>query len=609
MSRQLRFKALFSRKAKRQLVNEQAEKEIYRTESTSSYMQKKRKIYINMKPPSSEYDDKGRLIDRSHVPNRIRTAKYTVLSFIPKNLFEQFRNVANLYFLFLVILQCIPLFGVTEPAVSAMPLIVILVITGIKDGIEDLKRNQADQRVNCSKTLTLSHWQNVNVPEDSSAKSPFHILYVFLGFFCTLAGLDNQFTHAYRMSLVKDKPIETVDFDQDKTPLNEVDENHMEEENSNNEYLQVPQPKTTAAGGFYNKVRQRSDTIRSELTNIFKPTATNKKKIYRPGQIPHSVLHRTPKPNYANSRRRPSSIHPNKLKCSDLSAGEPPINNCKVNWQKVQWQDVQVGDYVMIRNDEDVPADIVILSTSEKDNICYVETQNLDGETNLKVRQGLKATGELRSVHECERAFFYFESEPPHANIYQYNGVMRWNIEQAIEEEDEDEEHEEEEEQQQGDGIESTAAPAQPPLSATITATSSVSHQKTEAITYNNLLLRGSVLRNTRWAIGIILFTGDETKIMLNSGKTPSKRSKMAKATNPFVKYICLSIFFLFFMHNHTDVFDVTQVIANFCILAVLCIVSSVLSSVYFYAPGSARFFDFGIEGSSSSFLGFVTFW
>lgn len=62
-------------------------------------------------------------------------------------------------------------------------------------------------------------------------------------------------------------------------------------------------------------------------------------------------------------------------------------------------------------------------------------------------------------------------------------------------------------------------------------------------------------------------------------------------------------------MHNHTDVFDVTQVIANFCILAVLCIVSSVLSSVYFYAPGSARFFDFGIEGSSSSFLGFVTFW
>jgi phospholipid-translocating ATPase len=518
MSKLLRIKALFSRKAKQVLDDEAVEKEIQRTESTSSYMQNRRKIYVNMLPPSSDLDDQGRpMIHQAYVPNRIRTAKYTPLSFVPKNLFEQFRNVANLYFLFLVILQAIPLFGATEPIVAALPLICILAITAIKDGIEDLKRNQSDQRVNASKTLTLSHWHNVNVPEET--KSSIYFIEVFLGFFCMLAGVENRFTHAYRMSLVKDKPIKKLDldFDIDKSPLNEVEE---EEEDTLDEqetpatiapdFLVPPVPTTTAAATatpaahknvkFLDQVRQRSDTFRSELSNILQV----RKKIYRPGTIPHSVLHRAPTPSI---RRRSSTIPPGALKCSEMPPGDPPAECCKVWWHQVEWQDVQVGDYVMIRNDEDVPADIIILSTSEKDNLCYVETQNLDGETNLKVRQGLKATEELRSVHDCERAYFYFESEPPHANLYQYNGVMRWNIEQPINED-----------QEEDDGA-------------------SVSHQKTEAVTYNNLLLRGCVLRNTRWAIGIIVYTGDETKIMLNSGKTPSKRSKIAKQTNPFVMY------------------------------------------------------------------------
>jgi phospholipid-translocating ATPase len=513
MSKQLRLKALFSRKAKAELSDiGNNDRDMFRTESTSSYMQKRQKIYVNMSPPSSEYNDKGELIDFSYIPNRIRTAKYTPLTFVPKNLFEQFRNVANLYFLFLVILQCIPLFGVTEPAVSALPLVCILIITGIKDGIEDLKRNQSDQRMNSAKTLTLSHWTNVNVPKEK--KTSFHTLHIMVGFFCTLAGVDNRYTHIYRQSLAKDRPIESVDLDFcEKAPLNEVEENKDDDDDAIHTlktpepaFLE-PSPATTSGRKFYHTMRQRSDTFKSELSNFgsrFKPSSvmSGHKKFYRPGTIPHSVLHRAPT---VEQRRRSSSLHPNAVKCSDLPAGDPPLEKCKVNWQQVQWQDVQSGDYVMIRNDEDVPADIVILSTSEKDNLCYVETQNLDGETNLKVRQGLRATSELRTVHDCERAYFYFESEPPHANLYQYNGVMRWDIEQP---DDADE--------------------------------TSVSHQKTEAVTYNNLLLRGCVLRNTRWAIGVVVFTGDETKIMLNSGKTPSKRSKMTKATNPYVCcYFC----------------------------------------------------------------------
>ena len=53
-------------------------------------------------------------------------------------------------------------------------------------------------------------------------------------------------------------------------------------------------------------------------------------------------------------------------------------------------------------------------------------------------------------------------------------------------------------------------------------------HERAETIGINNLLLRGSNLRNTEWVLGVVVFTGAQTKIMLNSGITPSKRARMA---------------------------------------------------------------------------------
>lgn len=53
------------------------------------------------------------------------------------------------------------------------------------------------------------------------------------------------------------------------------------------------------------------------------------------------------------------------------------------SWVDIKWSDVKVGDILQIRENEFFPADLTILRTS-KDNICFVETKNLDGETNLK---------------------------------------------------------------------------------------------------------------------------------------------------------------------------------------------------------------------------------
>ncbi|KAI8373465.1 hypothetical protein EDC96DRAFT_499461 [Choanephora cucurbitarum] len=533
--------------------------DLRRMDSTSSYMQLRRNIYVNMELPACEYDEKGGRIQHNFASNRVRTAKYTPISFIPKNLFEQFRNVANLYFLFLVILQCIPLFGVTEPAVSALPLIAILIITAIKDAIEDWKRNQSDDKVNNSLVLKLSNWKNVNIPEVT--RGPWHYLHVVIGFFAVLSGTENKYARSYRQAKAKPHLLENSQEDmkasEDRLPLTDEQPNYA-----------PPQP---PAKTLMTTVRKRSDTIRSSVSSIFSKSSINAtpvKKPYRPGAIPHSVLYRLPTQDsrHRNSRiiqeededeiqaqhqhqqqDRPSLHHT--TSCVDVPPGETSPN-CQTKWDSVKWKDLQVGDYVKIRNDEDIPADIVILSTSEADNVCYIETQNLDGETNLKQRQGLPGTSGLRTEHECEQAKFYIESEPPHVNIYQYNAVLRWQIDSAESD----------------------------------TVRSGVSHEKADAVTYSNILLRGCVLRNTEWAIGIVVYTGNDTKIMMNSGRTPSKRSKMAKATNP-------------------------HVVANFVILAIICIVSSILDSVQFTGNGSSRFFDYGIEGTNANYSGFLTFW
>ena len=71
-----------------------------------------------------------------------------------------------------------------------------------------------------------------------------------------------------------------------------------------------------------------------------------------------------------------------------------------------------------------------------------------------------------------------------------------------------------------------------------------------EAITINNLLLRGCTLRNTKWAIGIVVFTGDDTKIMLNAGVTPTKQSRMSRELNYYVLLNFILLFVICFISS-----------------------------------------------------------
>lgn len=212
------------------------------------------------------------------------------------------------------------------------------------------------------------------------------------------------------------------------------------------------------------------------------------------------------------------------------------------------WKNVRVGDFVRIYNDDQIPADIVILSTSDPDGACYVETKNLDGETNLKVRHALRSGRKIKHARDCERTKFTIESEPPQANLYQYSAVTRWN--------------------QYNPKI--PDAPGE---------------EMAEPISINNMLLRGCNLRNTDWVLGVVIFTGFDTKIMMNSGITPSKRSRIARELN-------------------------WNVIYNFILLLIMCFVSGLVEGITWgQGNNSLDFFEFGSIGGTPALNGFITFW
>ncbi|KAL6140715.1 hypothetical protein ACLB2K_059011 [Fragaria x ananassa] len=180
------------------------------------------------------------------------------------------------------------------------------------------------------------------------------------------------------------------------------------------------------------------------------------------------------------------------------------LQDMKVNLRKVHvhkgdgvfghrpWHKILVGDVVKVEKDQFFPADLLLLSSSYEDGFCYVETMNLDGETNLKVKRCLEATSPL----DDDAAFKDFRAtvqcEDPNPNLYSFVGNL---------------DHDRQ------------VYPLEP----------------------GQILLRDSKLRNTSYIYGVVIFAGHDSKVMQNSTKSPSKRSAIEKKMDKII-YI---LFFL----------------------------------------------------------------
>ncbi|XP_053284622.1 phospholipid-transporting ATPase VB isoform X1 [Pleuronectes platessa] len=92
--------------------------------------------------------EKAKQPNRYFLGNAIKTTKYTLLLFIPMNLFEQFHRLANLYFVGLAILNFVPVVNAFQPEVALIPICVILSLTALKDAWEDFRRYKSDRKLN-----------------------------------------------------------------------------------------------------------------------------------------------------------------------------------------------------------------------------------------------------------------------------------------------------------------------------------------------------------------------------------------------------------------------------------------------------------------------------
>ncbi|XP_062717098.1 probable phospholipid-transporting ATPase IA isoform X4 [Aedes albopictus] len=166
-------------------------------------------------------------------------------------------------------------------------------------------------------------------------------------------------------------------------------------------------------------------------------------------------------------------------------------------WRWIKWKELSVGDIVKVQNNTFFPADLVQLSSSEPQGISFIETSNLDGETNLKIRQGVSATAKILETKDFIQFSGTLESEPPNRHLYEFNGVLKESGKPAV------------------------------------------------ALGPDQLLLRGAMLRNTSWVFGIVIYTGHDTKLMRNSTSAPLKRSTVDRLTNTQILMLFFILIFL----------------------------------------------------------------
>ena len=211
---------------------------------------------------------------------------------------------------------------------------------------------------------------------------------------------------------------------------------------------------------------------------------------------------------------------------------EQNSRECRVahggKWVSKGWREVLPGDVLLVHKDEPFPCDMVMLASSGEEQDCYVETMNLDGETNLKPKKAVEVPeGVLDSAGKDARAAAAttamrgtrLECETPNASLYTFRGNMFWP----------------------GSAEGTPMAPTQ-------------------------VLLRGSNLRNTDWVLGGAIFTGHDTKVMQNSVDAPSKRSTIERNLDYIVG-------------------------GMFCLLMVLCITTGICTGLWTKYYGNSQWY------------------
>ncbi|KAK4096327.1 phospholipid-translocating P-type ATPase [Parathielavia hyrcaniae] len=162
-------------------------------------------------------------------------------------------------------------------------------------------------------------------------------------------------------------------------------------------------------------------------------------------------------------------------------------NEFGLRWHTVEWRHLEVGDVIKLSRDEDVPADIVLLHADGEEGLAYIETMALDGETNLKSRQVSTALKGCDTFEGICTSGAEFVVEDPNPDLYRFDGRVTVDGE-------------------------------------------------TLPLTPNEVVYRGCTIRNTTTVFGMVINTGEETKIRRNANRHPSaKKPALERMANMIV--------------------------------------------------------------------------
>lgn len=215
------------------------------------------------------------------------------------------------------------------------------------------------------------------------------------------------------------------------------------------------------------------------------------------------------------------------------------------NNDRNKWASVHVGDILKVSDREPLPADIVLVASSNEDGLAYIETKQLDGESNLKVKVVPQAiSSAFKTEEQALLTQGRIECEAPNDRLYKFNGRI------II------------------DKVPVTAQPLEyddssQPRSDTVTIDEPVS------LGPENLLVRGSSVRNTEWILGIVVNTGRDTKLMQNVKPRPRKNSRLERETNRhyfsslFLQVVVITALTIRFGNKCEDMLKATYLLMN----------------------------------------------
>jgi phospholipid-translocating ATPase len=223
------------------------------------------------------------------------------------------------------------------------------------------------------------------------------------------------------------------------------------------------------------------------------------------------------------------------MELDSFSSGDSISGASPIEFKEVYWKDIMAGDIVKLKQDDWIPADMIVLWADGMGDQAYIETMALDGETNLKPREALPQIQTQCSTDAgLAKLNGHLNTEDPNIDLYNFEGRLEY----------------------EGD---------------------------TYSLGPQNVVYRGSILRNTPNMLGVVIFTGEESKIRMNAIKNP--RTKAPRLQSMVNRIVMVMVAFVL-------------ILSAFCTGA---------SSIYYHSDGRHMWYLRGLEvGVVPNLMGFI---